>query len=74
MLSIPDRNRMLRIIGLHNRKLLTPADEAEMRRLIAIEYPKEAETMPFDHAFQLAMGMCAVHFFFPEESGLKASG
>lgn len=74
MLSIPDRNRMLRIIGRHNRGLLTAADEAEMRAWIGTEYPEDARKLPFDHAYQLAMGMCAVHFFFPEESGLKASG
>lgn len=73
MLSIPDRTRLLRLVGLHNAGRMTPAHEAEMRSIIATEYPAEAKTYDLDLAIRLGLGMAAVHFFFPEDAGLQAS-
>jgi hypothetical protein len=74
VLPIPERTRLLGLIGLQRRGELTPELEAQMRAIIASEYPKEARELPLEHAIQLGLGMAAVHFFFPEESGLRAAG
>lgn len=63
MLSKAEREALLTFIYRAGHGGLSPADEAELRRLVRGDYPEYASTLDGEGLVRLASGMLGAHWF-----------
>jgi len=66
-LAVPERTRLMVLVGRLRLGIIVPSEEQELRALIGREYPKEAATLDQERLGLLGLGMMGAWYLFQEE-------
>lgn len=66
-LTVPERKRLIVLVGRLRKGIILPAEELELRGLIGREYPDKAQSLDQELLGLLGLGMMGAWYLFREE-------